>query len=409
MVISKRLPIYFAGLLTFLSLSVAAAADKRLNIKLPTTTEVQTLAVEISENIQAFDKSSDKKDFLTLRDNLQKFKSMIAYTGQSVNRDEGGAVTKTTDALVDAVSNYGVDIANALFVLRTKNGEKLAKAGLEQDFEDIMVNELEYPLLQMAFSVARHKVDEKSGVDGRVTVVDVFSRTFMEVGRDIVSLFWGGKNRVTDEMFYTPVESMRREALSRRLIERYRQYSTAHIPEFNKLYDGDLNYDRERHEESLGGLLIWLTDRTVNIRVERDSAQRYARFSYAITGLVLGQPFFNFLGDSYSAHAETSIMVISAFAAMYVLKAAASSTLSTRQWLAFNQQVRSEMAPGLVKSTEIHLEKEFPAEYHPAQVPGWIQRRVRIHNAIDAVVNSAKNQCNRILGKELFKAKATKP
>lgn len=397
MVISNRFSIWIVAALTTFTVATASAATKSL-AKLPSVSDVQAMATDISQDIKDLESGLDQKSLYELRESMRKFKAMIAYTGQSVDREKGGAVTKYTAALVDAVSNYGVDIANALFVYRTEKADLLEQSGLEQDFEDMMVNELEYPMLQMAFSVARHKVDEKSNVDGRVSFMDVLRRTFMEVGRDFTSLFTGGKNRATGELFYTPVEGMRREKLARSLIERYHEYSTAHIPEFNRLYDGDLVYNRDRHEERLGGLLLWLTDRAVNIRVERDSAQRYARFSYAITGLILGQPFFNFLGSAYTAHLETSILVVSAFASLYVLKAAVSSTKSTRQWIAFNQQIRNEMADGLVKSTEIHLEKEFPAEYHPAQVPGWIQRRVRIHNAIDAVVNSVRHKCQGILG-----------
>lgn len=394
MVIQRRLLNLAAGVLTAFLMSAMPA-----HAQVPTPQEVKELGAKVTEDLEALDKSMSAENFSTLKGDLEKFKALVAAAGQAVDSQLGGAVTPKAAAAVDAVAQTGVDIANAMFVFRTEKEAKLKQTDREQAFEDLMVNEVEFPMLQMAFKGLRDKVDERDNIDGKTNLGDVFRRTFMEVGRGVVAAVRFGKNRATGEFYYHPRATYRREQMTRKLISTYQEYARAHIPEFNRIHDGDSNYDRDRHEERMGGLLLWLTDRAVNIKLERNSSQMYARMFYAVSGLIGSIPIFNFLGDSYTAPMESSMIIMASFATLYVVKEMTSSTRSTGEWMAFNSEVRDSMKSTLVESAEAQMRKTLPKEYLPAQdPPAWIKRRIAIRGWIGDKLTSVKNACMAALG-----------
>ena len=113
--------------------------------------------------------------------------------------------------------------------------------------------------------------------------------------------------------------------------------------------------------------------------------------------MVLAQPVFNYLGNSYSASFESGVITMTVFSMMYLLKGAVSSGKSTRLWLEFNRLIRAEMALTLLESTEAHLRRTFPREYRPAQVPKWIEREVRMRRALIDYFQPWRDRCDRIL------------
>jgi len=367
------------------------------------TVAAQNVYLEITRFENALKTNRSRASLNELKESLLIYKGLIAIAEQSIDRERGGAATSKAVAAVTTINQFGVDIAFALFALRSENAEDLAKSSLEQPLEDLMVNEVQFPLLKMAFRAMRHRVDERSNVDGKVSGADVLRRTVLEVGRDIFNVFRGGQNRTTGEFYHELLENYYREKLVTSLIPQYARIADSQIPEYNKLYDGDLIYNRENHEERLGGLLLWLTDRAVNIRVERNSAQRYALFFYATAGAILSQPIFNFTGTyAYTAQLETSIMTAAAFAAITSFKFMMSSVKSTAEWVKFNNEIRTEMKEGLIESTEIHLRKEFPTEYYPAQTPKWVLRRIAVRDAIKSYSGKVKASCDMMLTKAKF-------
>lgn len=74
-----------------------------------------------------------------------------------------------------------------------------------------------------------------------------------------------------------------------------------------------------------------------------------------------------------------------------------SSVRSTAEWVEFNREIRAEMAEGLVKSTEIFLKKSFPKEYHPAQVPKWVERRIAVRQAVMGFLSRSYATCEGVL------------
>ncbi len=362
----------------------------------PAPEQVAEVAARVRAQLEAFSASPSKGNLNLLQAELQAFKGLIELADKTVDSEKGGAATPKAVDSVRAVGQFGVDIADALFAYRAENGEILDKKGLEQGFEDMMVNDLEYPLLSMAFRVMRHKVDERNP-DGRVTAFEVFRGAIVEVGRDLANFFSGGRNRVTGEAYYQAAETIRRERAIRELLPLYRQMAQKQIPDLNQHYDGDLIYNRENHAERLGGLLLYLTDRAVNIRVERNTSQKYATVFYAASGALLAQPIFNFAGDSYTAHLETSIVIAATFATITALKRAMSSVRSTAEWVQLNREIRGEMAKGLVESTEIFLKKTFPKEYHPAQIPKWVDRRIAVRKAVTGFLARSYATCEGVL------------
>lgn len=354
----------------------------------PTPESIGFAASQVRESIGQLEENLTRDNLLSLQSRLKNFKEVIAIIEQSIDVDREGAATRKTTQAVESVNEYGVDIANALFAFRLDKSQELLEEGLEQAFEDLMVNEVQFPLLKLAFKLLRDRVDERSNVDGQVTAFDRFRRAINEVGRDITDILVG-KNRTTNEIYHKWAQNMKRERSTLNLIPQYARLARFQIPTYNSLYDGDQEYNRANHEERLAGLLIWLTDRAVNIKVERNSAQKYAVIFYATLGVILSNPYFNYLGNSYTAHLESSIITATTFAVITIFKFMMSSVRSTAEWIQFNQEIRSSMADGLVKSTEIYLRKEFPTEYHPANVPHWVLRRIQVRNAISKKIHQA--------------------
>lgn len=354
--------------------------------QVPSAEEIAGGANEIRTRLEALNENLDAGRLALLQESANKFKAMVAQAEQAVDYERGGAATPKATAAVSLIGDFGADIALALSAFQLEHAEELSEKGLDTTFEDIMVNELRFPLLKLAFKLMRYGVDEKSNVDGRVSVSDVVTRAIRNVVRDLALVFFPlRQNRTTREWSLRAVENARREQAIRELIPKYQRIAEAEIPEYNRLYDGDLDYEKENHEERLAGLMLWLSDRAVNIRVERFSAEKYAAIAYAVTGTVISQSYLlNFAGNSYSAHLETSAVILFATAVITLAKVEASSIRSTSEWIEFSRYLRGKMSAGLIKSSEIHLAKSFPTEYHPAQVPHWVERRVWIRETFNA-------------------------
>ncbi len=389
MVKSIRLSLFASIALLF---SLSASAD------LASVEQIQAQAASVQSEFEAFKASPQKGTFKRLADEVETYKTMIDSAREAIALKHGGAATKSAIAAVRAVSEYGIDIVGTLFAYQTENAELLKENKLDQDIEDLMTNKVQFPLLQLAFGAMRQGVDEKHGVDGKVSLFDTFRRTIQEVGRDLSAYVTGGTNKATGEFYLTGLENRSREKMTNELIPMYQQLASLQIPAVNLNFTNDGEYNRENHYERAGGLLLWLTDRAVNIRVERNSAQKYATLFYAVSGFLLAQPIWNFAGNSYTAHLETSIVIATAAAAITFMKFSMSSVKSTGKWLELSKQVRSEMAAGLVESTEVYLKKTAPTEYFPATVPKWIQRRVAIRNAITGFLKPITSICEKALG-----------
>lgn len=353
----------------------------------PTESEVIQSSAFVTLAFEDFTEKPNQRNFSKLKSALQDYNDVMARARISINSDNDGAATKKAIKAVQAVAGTAMIQVDQFLKYRTENGEALSEAGFEQKFEDLMVNKLEFPLIKLTFGVVRHGVDEKVNVDGRVTPKDIVSRAFRAMVMDIVNIFTPGRNRLTGEWYWRPLEISRREALARHLIQGHKMYALKNIPEFNRLYDGNFTYDRENHEERLGGLLIGLKDRGVNIRSEWDSAQRGARFAYLAIGAVLAQPVFNVFGSSYSAHAETSFVTASIFASLYILKGMTSSMKSTRAWIDFGEAINNTMDPGLIKSSEIFLSQDMPREYHRAVIPRFIRWEMQLRSILGEKIN----------------------
>jgi len=398
----KNLKILSASLLA--SLLVFAPT---LWAEVPTPSEVAKLLENVSSefneleaSFEAKDTSKAKKSLDLIGDILSDFRVMVGEAEKAIDSRKGGVATKKARDAARSVTEVGVDISEAMFALRTQHEDFLRSSHLEQDFEDMMVNEVRYPILQLAFSILRYKVDELSQVDGKVSHSDRIRRALKEVPRDLMSLAWFMQNRTTGEWIHTGWQNIQREFLVRDLIPEYLRLAETEVDEYNKNYDGDLEYDRKNHEERLGGFLLWLTDRAVNIRVERNSSEIYAAAFYGVIGAVTTYylPLLVQFGEnSYTMEGETAALVAIASSGVILAKLSSSSVFSTGKWIELNQFIRSRMASGLIKSTEIYLKKKFPTEYHPAQVPGWIRKRVAVRNFLRKMKVNLKSRCESLL------------
>lgn len=378
--------------------------------ELPTVQSINTQAKAIESSFNDFKDKPNKTNFQTVLENVQKFKVTAAYVEQAADMRKGGALTPLTAASTVTIMSRGIDIAEQFFQFRQQEEATLNRLDLEQPFEDMM-HFVEHPLLKIAFAIAIHKVDENSNVDGRTTARDVLRRTFMEILYDVTMFFDTGKNRTSTERYYRPVEVIRREKLIDKLIDVFMPFYLDHVGEMNSEFSKhrDKVYDRDHHEERMAGRALWLSDRMVNTRNERLGSQFYGRALWPILGVtMMALPVFNFMGEAvYSAHGETSFFFFALPAAgLYFLKGLTSSTKSARKWIKVNQKLRSTLDPMLIASSEAHMRKELPLEYHPAVIPGWIEREARYRDRLEEITKvilgylpkPAKVACERWLG-----------
>lgn len=364
----------------------------------PSPEEIGLAARDVLSGLEGFKTSRTEARLNALKTNVEKFKGLIERTGSAIDWDEGGAATPKAVAAAETIAKLGTDIELALFAERSEMPES-TNGELKKGFEDTLVNLISYPLLELAFDVLRTRVDERSNVDGVVTWADVFRRGANDVRRNLTDPFLNGHNRATGEAFNYFMENIRREKLVRALAPLLEQKQIEMLPEINRRFDGDVVYNRENYVERLGGLLIWLTDRATNIRVERNSAQLYATGLFTLAGVLISQPYSNFLGDSYSAPLESMMILAAASAGVILVKIAASSVRSTNLWIKFSDDVRAQMNARLVESSEKHLREVSPKEYYPANVPGWLRTRLYLHNLRVAAWTNLVGVCNRMLGK----------
>lgn len=362
--------------------------------RLPTQDDVLALQEDLTKALEAFKQNPSSETFQPLRRIGQTYKQMAGIVGKAVESSSGGAMTKNVQVAHRLVSDAGISLQEAfLFFELNNNPVFTGKPELEQLYEDVMVNLIAFEVAQLQFKALRDKVDERS-VDGRVTWGDVFRRTMREVPRDLLGLFRFGRNRSTGEIYWGPAENMRRQAAIEAMIERFSAATRTEIPVYNQLHDGDSIFERDRHEERLAGLLLWLTDRAVNIRMERSAAQTYATVFYFASGLFLGVfPVANYFGDAYTAHFETAIVNLSALWALAVTKYLMSGTRTLREWIELNAGIRETLAQGLIAGGEAQMRQALPGEYFPAQVPLWHQKRLAFHKAADELGIKIRRHC----------------
>ncbi len=337
----------------------------------------------------AYDEKPSLRHLGQISDALKPLLDRIANSRKAIDTQVGGYANSRTGQEVLATMEQAMAV-NDLFLEYRKSvfgrADTDAPYGeeLEQKYEDVF-NDVVYRVLDATFGTARHHVDQRGHIDGISALPSTLWRQLKEHLSDLTSIFqvWFSLDK---GFYWAPRDRYVRERTSREAKDIYSKYFQFMLDDL-KLYASDpaLKYDRENHMQRTIGLFLWLTDRLVNIRGERDAAQRYARFTYWLPAFVLFVfPYLNYLGDAWSSNLETSWPIAAAFYAVYVVKGTLSSTKSTRAWVELNNQVRESVPPETIKALETYLLAEMNRRtngrepYYPAVVPGWLDRDMRL-------------------------------
>lgn len=173
-------------------------------------------------------------------------------------------------------------------------------------------------LRQLFFLFMRHHGLDKLEVDGRPTAAQNVKQMFTEMISD-VGIFFSMPKDAFDQRQWGPKEAHRREILARGIIEKFQNFATQQM--------ADVDANSEFYKFAIENLQS-VVNRGIDIRAQRDTAQRMARNTYLGAGVFLFLfPIVDLTGErTYLSTWHSSLIYLSTFLTATSIKSMTNSS-----------------------------------------------------------------------------------
>lgn len=262
------------------------------------------------------------------------------------------------------------------------NEELLTIKSLEPEDHGKLFSYLGSKMANTFFKLMRHNGD-LANPDGKVNFPTKLGRGALEMWDDLTRMF-GFYFRIRIKTFEAklrkanPLEAMRRERLVRSLQTEMQKATQTQLPAIESFDD--------IFKEKYFGIRHYLVDRAINIRMERDASQKFARIMYFILGMTIfvyppdlsfGQEFIE-----YYDYTNTAIKGFIGFATLWFLKGLTSSRKSTKGWIRFYDMLLKNEGADIRDRIRGVLSKAYPREYFVPTIDWAIRMEMAVGEKI---------------------------
>ncbi len=313
-----------------------------------------------------------------------------AISGRLNALEYGGAETVTKEMAEATMATY----SDAFELLK----KIIADNSFDADQSSKMIGKLLGNMSRATFQVMRHKADVADPT-GQVPLARRFTRTLAEMGRDVISIFPYATIKQGEGLrFHAPMalEQARREKLIRNLLVIIKQNFDIEVPA--------VNAESDKVKEFYFGQFHYLVDRAVNIRLERNSAQLWARMTYFAAGVFLFlNPIESPFGEAnfYSAW-NAGVVEFATFATLYVVKGMTSSRDSAQAWVDLYKDLMASKSKELTAKIRSTLKQYFSgkgpsSDYYEANIPEKFDFENRLQDTIKKFIDPLWGTCKGFL------------